>query len=57
MGLAALLHVGSSWTRDQTHGPCIGWQILSHWTASEALNSLLFNSLPTYQIEFEYLHL
>ena len=54
MGLVALLHVGSSWTRDWTHGLCIGWQILSHWTTSEALNS--FNSLPTYQIEFEYLY-
>ena len=24
--------MGSSWTRDQTHVPCIGRQILNHWT-------------------------
>ena len=29
-GLAALWHVGSSWTRDQTHVACIGRQILHH---------------------------
>ena len=28
MDLAALWHVGSSWTRDQTHVPCIGRRIL-----------------------------
>ena len=29
MGLVALWHVGSSWTRAQTHVPCIGRQILN----------------------------
>ena len=27
---------GSSWPRDQTHIPCIGRQILSHWATWEA---------------------
>ena len=31
LGLAALWHVRSSWTRDQTHAPCISRWILSHW--------------------------
>ena len=30
--LAALRHVGSSQTKDQTCVPCIGRQILNHWT-------------------------
>ena len=38
MGLVALWHVGSSWTRDRTHVPCIGGQILNPWTIREALN-------------------
>ena len=29
--------VGSSQTRDQTHVPCIGRQILKHWASSEVL--------------------
>ena len=24
-------------TRNQTHDPCIGWQILNHWTSGEVL--------------------
>ena len=32
MGLVALRHVGSSPTRYRTHVPCIGRQILNHWT-------------------------
>ena len=32
----------SSQTRDQTHGPCIGRWILSHWTAQEVQFSKLF---------------
>ena len=28
-------HVGSSQVRDQTHVPCIGWQILNHRTTRE----------------------
>jgi len=30
-------HVGSSQTRDQTRVPCIGRQILNHWTTREVL--------------------
>ena len=36
MGLVAPWHVGSSQTRDHTHVPCIGRQILNHWTTREA---------------------
>ena len=36
-GFVALLHVGSSQTRARTHVPCIGKQILNHWTSREAL--------------------
>ena len=36
MGLVALWHVGSSWTRAQTHVPCIGRRILNHCTSREA---------------------
>ena len=35
MDLAAPWHVGSSWTRDRTCVPCIGRQILNHWTIRE----------------------
>ena len=31
-GLVAPRHVKSFWTRDQTHVPCTGRQILNHWT-------------------------
>ena len=31
MGLVALQHVRSSWTRARTRVPCIGRQILNHW--------------------------
>ena len=34
---AVALRLRSSWTRDQTHVPCIGKQILNHWTTREAL--------------------
>ena len=34
-GLTALWHAGSSWTRNLTRVPCIGRQILSHWTTGE----------------------
>ena len=36
MDLAALWHVGSSWTRDPIHVPCIGRWILNHRTTREA---------------------
>ena len=35
-GLVAPQHVGSSWTRAQTHVPCIGRQILTHCATREA---------------------
>ena len=34
-GSVAARHVGSSWTRDQTHVPCIGRWILNHWITRE----------------------
>ena len=34
-GLNASCHVDSSWTRDQTHVPCIGRQTLIHSTTRE----------------------
>ena len=39
-GLIAPWLVESSWTRDWTHVPCIGRQILNHWTTREALTQL-----------------
>ena len=38
--LVALLHVTSSQTRDQTSIPCLGRQILNHWTTKEVLKVL-----------------
>ena len=38
MGLVAPHQVGSSWTRDQAHAPCIGRQILNHQTTREVLS-------------------
>ena len=37
MGLLVLGHVGSSWTRNRTHVPCIGRQILNHCANREVL--------------------
>ena len=34
-GLVVLHHVESSWTRNRTHVPCTGRQILNHWTTRE----------------------
>ena len=34
-GLVAPRHVESSRTRDQTHVPSVGWQILNHWITRE----------------------
>ena len=34
-GLVAPQHVESSWTRDQTHVPCIGRQTPNPWTTRE----------------------
>ena len=36
-GARASLHVGSSWTRDRTHGPCTGRRILTHCAIREFL--------------------
>ena len=36
-GLVVPQHVGSSWTRDQTHVPCIGRQILDDCATREVL--------------------
>ena len=36
-GLAASWHMESSQTRDQTHAPCIGRQILTHYATREIL--------------------
>ena len=41
MALVALQHVESSWTRDQTHVPCTGRQILIHCTNREVLGPYL----------------
>ena len=35
----------SSWTRDQTHVPCIGKRILNHWTTREAQQSHVLSCL------------
>ena len=43
MGLDAQQHVGSSWTKDQTHVPCIDWWILIHSTTREIPDSPLLN--------------
>ena len=42
LGLVALRHVGSSWTRDQTHVPCIARQILNHWPPPRNFSSYFF---------------
>ena len=36
MSLVALQHVKSSRIRDKNHVPCVGRQILNHWTSKEA---------------------
>ena len=41
MGFGAPWHVDSSHTRDSTHVPCIGRQILNHCTTREVLKRLL----------------
>ena len=42
-GLVALWH--DSWTRDQTHVPCIGRQIPNHWTTRKSSFCLSFMRL------------
>ena len=45
MDLLALWHGGSSKARDRIYDPCVGRQILSHWTTWEvpSLNFLIYN--------------
>ena len=43
-GLTASWHVGSSQTRDQTHVPCTGRQILNHWATKEVPDSAFLTS-------------
>ena len=42
VGLVALWHVWSSWTRNRTCIPFIGRQTLNHWTTREVLSSFIF---------------
>ena len=53
-GLVAPRHVGSSWNKDWTHVPGIGWWILNHWTTREVqfwhLNSINSPSSQTWSI-------
>ena len=37
--------MGSSWTRDGTHVPCIGSQVLNHWTTGEVPGFVLVSGL------------
>ena len=48
MTLVALWHVGSSWTRDQTHVSCIGRLILNHWITREPHTSLHLSFFPLF---------
>ena len=43
IGLVAPRLLQSSWTRDQTHVPCIGRQIFNHWISREVF-LLIFQS-------------
>ena len=45
MGLGAPWHVESSWTRNRTHVPAMGRQILKHWTPRAVLNQI-FRASP-----------
>ena len=46
-GLVDLRHVGSSQSKDRTHVPCTGRQILNHWTTTEVLSSYFLHVLST----------
>ena len=50
--LVALQHMGSSWTRDQTHVSCIGRRILSHWTTGEVRGPHCFDPF-SFVVTFE----
>ena len=45
VGSAVPRHVGSSWTRYQTHVPCMGRGIPNHWTMREVLLCFLYSHL------------
>ena len=49
MGLVVQRHVESSQTRDQTHVPCIGSQILNPWTTREVpeVTSVVYDFLSS----------
>ena len=53
-GLVTLRHVESSQTRDWTSVPCIARQILSHWTAREALTLCILFILCFYHLLYTY---
>ena len=49
LGLIAPWYVESSWTRDRTCVPCIGTQVLNHWTVRKVPSqALLMRSPVTY---------
>ena len=50
-GLVVSLHLESSKTRDGTHVPCIGRQILNHWTTREIQIIIIFNCKRFLNIE------
>ena len=54
MGLVASQYMGASWIRDQTRVPCIGRQILNHWTTREFQN-MKDNILFFFNIFYLYL--
>ena len=41
-GTVAPQHVGSQFSGDQTHVPCIARQVLNHWTTREVPTGTLF---------------
>ena len=55
MHLDALWHVESVWTRDWTCVPCIGGQILNHWTTREVQHFSSKSSFIALEITFSYL--
>ena len=56
LGLVAPWHVGSSWTRDQTHVPCIGRQILNHWPPKKVLFLLFFDRICLISLMMSSMH-
>ena len=48
MGSVAPQHVESSQTRDLAHVPCIGRQVLNHWTTREVPVSILMSQHRRY---------